>query len=379
MDAMRAFLILLYSTVFSIAAEKPTPPPQPAQGPGGSDYHHAAVRESKYGRGGTEYHLFEPAEPAPDSAPVIVFLHGWTAIDPWLYGAWIHHLARRGNIVIHCRYQENALTPSPFFTANTVAAVKAALTELEKPGHVKPDPKRFAIAGHSVGGLLTVNLAAVCARHGLPEPRALMSVQPGRSMKTGRGLGVPMENLSELPKEALLLCVTGDHDTVCGDADALRILAESTSIPPDRKNHVILAPDHHGSPALTGTHMAPTSTPADPPDAPVASGQIKRPSVDILLAAARGDFAPARTFLSTPEGRQWRRTEFSRTGLGEAFDPPNAEDFALWRLFDSLCDAAFTGKVTVDALALSPRSLNRGAWSDGTAVLPMHCDRQSQE
>ena len=246
MHAMRALLILLCFTVHSLAAEKPTPPPQPAQGPGGSDYPHAAVRESKYGSGGTEYHLFEPAEPAPDSAPVIVFLHGWTAIDPWLYGAWIHHLARRGSIVIHCRYQENALTPSPLFTANTVAAVKAALTELEKPGHVQPDTKRFAIAGHSVGGLLTVNLAAVCARNGLPPPRALMSVQPGRSMKTGRGLGVPMENLAEIPKETLLLCITGEHDTVCGDADAHRILTESTAIPPDRKNHVILLADRHG-------------------------------------------------------------------------------------------------------------------------------------
>jgi len=353
------------------AAEKPAPPGQPASGPGGSDYRHAAVRESKHGRGGTEYHLFEPAEPAPANAPVIVFLHGWTAIDPWLYGAWIEHLTKRGNIVIHCRYQESALTPPGFFTPNCVAAVKAALEELSRPGHVRPDTGRFAIAGHSVGGLLTVNLAAVCAEHGLPEPRALLSVQPGRSMKTGRGFGVPLANLANLPGKALLLCITGERDTVCGEADARRILAESTAIPAERKNLVILTEDRHGSPALTGSHLAPNSPPADPPEAPVADGSLKRPSPDILLAAAAGDFAPARAFLATPEGRQWRRQEFSRVPLSEAFDPPNAQDFALWRMFDRLCEAAFTGRITVDALGVSPRALHMGQWSDGTVVKPL--------
>ena len=366
-----ALCLFTLALLLPAAAEKSAPPAQPERGPGGSDYSHAAVKESKHGRGGTEYHLFEPAEPAPQSAPVIVFLHGWTAIDPWLYGAWIQHLARRGNIVIHCRYQESALTPSPFFTPNTVAAVHAALAELAQPGHVPPDTTRFAIAGHSVGGLLTVNLAALCAEQGLPEPRALMSIQPGRSVRTGRGLGVPLENLSKLPKEALLLCIAGECDDVCGETDARRILAESTAIPAARKNLVILREDRHGSPALTGSHLAPCSIPADAPGASVASGPLQRPGPGVLIAAAAGNFAPAREFFATPEGRQWRVQELARTGLGETFEPPNAQDFALWRMFDTLCAAAFSGQVTVDALAFSPRALAMGKWSDGTALKPM--------
>ena len=114
---MRAVFPLLLAVLISVLPplraeeKKPQPPGQPASGPGGSDYKHASVRESKYGSGGTEYHLFEPADPVPERAPVIVFLHGWTAMDPWLYGAWIQHLARRGNVVIHCRYQDSVLTP----------------------------------------------------------------------------------------------------------------------------------------------------------------------------------------------------------------------------------------------------------------------------
>ncbi len=371
---MRQILPLICLVIASaplMAEVRPAPPQQPAGGPGGCDYKHAAVRESKHGRGGTEYHLFEPAQPAPESAPVVVFLHGWTAIDPWLYGAWINHLARRGNIVIHARYQESALTPTDVFTSNTVTAVKAALKELERPEHVKPDKSRFAIAGHSVGGLLTANLGALAAEYGLPVPRALMSVQPGRSARGQRGFGVKLEDLSRIPKDALLLCLTGERDHVCGDTDARRILAETTSIPAERKNLIVLTTDMHGKPALTGSHLGPCSVPADPPDAIIATGAVKDPDVATMFAAAAGDFAPARAFLCTPEGRQWRRDKLSATSIAETFDPPNAQDFAIWRLFDALCEAAFTGKVTVDALGMSPRSLSMGQWSDGTPVKPM--------
>src|SRR5688572_27614129 len=107
--------VILFTCVFAALSGVPlvaegirspvvAPPSQPAHGPGGGDYRHAAVKESKSGRGGRKFHLFEPAGPVPATAPVIVFLHGWTAIDPWLYGAWISHMARRGNIVIHPRY-----------------------------------------------------------------------------------------------------------------------------------------------------------------------------------------------------------------------------------------------------------------------------------
>jgi predicted esterase len=348
---------------------KSAPPVQPATGPGGSDYRHVSAKHTTFGRGATEYDLFEPVDPVPRAAPVIVFLHGWTAVDPWLYGGWIHHLTRRGNIVVFPRYQESVFTPAPEFTRNAIQSLKDALHE--KPGHTRPDKTRFAIVGHSVGGLLTANLGALCAASGLPEPRALMSVQPGRSVRGRAGWGVPLEDLSRVPAKALLLCVAGERDQICGDADARRILAECTGIPDDRKNLVILTEDSHGFPALTGSHLAPCSVPADAIAAPEKGGSMKHPDILTVLAAARGDFGPMREFLKTPEGRHWRRQVVTGTQFAETFNPPNAQDFALWRLFDALCEAAFSGRITVDALAFSPRSLGMGTWSDGTPVKPM--------
>ncbi len=362
-------ILLLIAAAISVRAQ-PEPPPQVKSGPGSSGYPHAAVKTTKHGKGGTEFHLFQPADPAPEVVPVIVFLHGWTAIDPWLYGAWIEHLVKRGNIVIYPRWQENFMTPQPEFTPNAVKAVLDAKAELEKQGHVLPDWQKFAIAGHSVGGLLTASLGALAAEKGLPAPKALMSVQPGRSAR-GQSWGVPLADLSRIPAETLLLCITGERDNVCGAGDALRIYEESAAIPGSRKSVIEQPLEVRGGIKLTGSHLAPCSVPADPLDALVAEGELRDPPAAALISAAGGDFREAREFLCTPVGRQWRRVKLREVAVGETFDFPNAQDFALWRLFDTLCAAAFAGKADDHALARTPEALSMGLWSDGATARPM--------
>src|SRR5262245_4974237 len=98
---MRTFFtaaLLLFAV--PLAAAAPSPPSQPKEGPGGSAYAHAALTKHRYRQGAQEYWLFEPAKPKPESVPVVVFLHGWGAMNPLLYGGWIEHLVKRGNIVV---------------------------------------------------------------------------------------------------------------------------------------------------------------------------------------------------------------------------------------------------------------------------------------
>jgi acetyl esterase/lipase len=128
--------------------------------------------------GGQEYWIFEPDSPRPRTAPVIVLLHGWGGMNPLYYGAWIDHLVKRGNIVIYPRYQASLLTPLKDFTPNTLAAVKDALGRLQtEKGHVSPELNKFAAVGHSMGGLLAANLAALAVESKLPRVRAVMSVE----------------------------------------------------------------------------------------------------------------------------------------------------------------------------------------------------------
>src|SRR5689334_12212380 len=64
------------TAIASPAAPAATPPTQPADGPGGTNYSHQSVVESVFGTGEEQYYLFEPADPAPKSAPLIIFVHG---------------------------------------------------------------------------------------------------------------------------------------------------------------------------------------------------------------------------------------------------------------------------------------------------------------
>ena len=145
-----------------------------------SPYPHATVRRTVIGSGPRSYVLFEPDTPRPERAPVVVFVHGWLAMNPGVYGAWVDHLVRRGNVVIYPRYMDEWETPVEAFLPNALAAVVDALDVLAtSPAHVKPDRTRFALVGHSTGGVLAVQLAALCASRHLPEPRAVVAATPG--------------------------------------------------------------------------------------------------------------------------------------------------------------------------------------------------------
>ena len=85
-----------------------------------------------------------------------------------------------GRIVIAPRYQRDWSTPPANFLPNGLVAVRDALDVLAtSPAHVRPDRSKFALIGHSAGGNLAAQMAAVAAEADLPEPRAVIAIFPG--------------------------------------------------------------------------------------------------------------------------------------------------------------------------------------------------------
>ena len=290
-------------------AAKASPPKQPARGPGGSDYAHRSVKETEHGEGGTQYWIIEPAQPAPKSAPLVIFLHGWTAMTPDTYRGWVNHLAKRGNIVVYPRYQAKLLSPATEFFPNTVVAVRDALAVLAQPGHVKPDLERVALVGHSAGGVQTANYAVLAALEKLPAAKAVMIVEPGQGKNGGFKI-IAMEDCEKFPATLKLIVMIGDADGMVGEGCARTIWRDTGHV--RERAFVTLRSDAHGTPVLNANHIAPISW--------------NRAATDAL---------------------DW---------LG------------LWRTFDALMDAAFSGKpLAVDA--------SMGAWSDGVPVTPMKIER----
>ena len=148
-------------------ARRPTISPAASAGLGRGqtepDTPHHGVKRYEIGQGPRSYFIFEPEKPKPEGkAPVVVFLHGWFAVNPGFYGAWIDHLVRDGRIVIFPRYQNDVGTMPQDFLPNALAAIRDALGVLhDGVGHVRPDPGRFALIGHSAGANLAAQVAAV--------------------------------------------------------------------------------------------------------------------------------------------------------------------------------------------------------------------------
>ncbi|NYB52366.1 MAG: alpha/beta hydrolase fold domain-containing protein [Methanobacteriaceae archaeon] len=320
-------VLLILFTVISLKAQfdyKPTAPLQPSSGPGGSDYIHSSVKESVYGEGQNQYWIFEPDNPHPKSAPVIVFLHGWGATTPTFYRAWIDHLVRKGNIVIYPRYQVDFSTPSDNFTPNSIRAVKEALIELEKDGHVKAQQENFAIVGHSVGGLISVNMASLAISEGIPLPKVVFAVEPGKSRSSNDTVGPVLENLTKIHPNTLLLSLAGENDDWVGDEDARKIIRETTQIPLENKDFLLLSTDTHGQPPLWADHFAPLA-----------------PKI---------------------------RLEGNNTQINISFWVDSRDYYGTWKLFDGLYEAGFYGKNREYALGNTTQQRFMGIWSDGTPV-----------
>jgi len=297
----------LVSKDSDIRVEPPTPPQQPLNGPGGSNYSHSGVRQTRHGFGAREFWIFEPTDPVPSSAPLIVFNHGWSAFFPYFYKAWIHHLVKRGNIVVYPRYQLGFVIGTRFATNFAIQAVKKAITVLQSENHVHPDLEKFAIVGHSLGGGITAEMAVLAVEQGLPFPKAVMPVQPfvrSDSM---------MNNFHGIPADTLLLVIVGENDTIAGNFSAKLIFSTADQIPGDRKDFVIQRTDRHGSPPLVADHIAPLC----PPN----SSQV------------------------------------------DAMDY-----YSTWKLFDALTDYAFYGINHDYCLGNTPQQRFMGNWSDGIPV-----------
>lgn len=319
----KIILILLVAGILIILlgwASIPKAPDAPLSGPGSLEYKHKEVIRSTYGEGASQYWIYEPSSPKPASAPIIVFNHGWGAIYPEVYEAWILHIVRKGNIVIYPRYQESILTPSDNFTPNAISSVKNAINELENGNHVRPKLDKVAIVGHSVGGLISINMAAIASDEGIPIPNAVFCVQPGKSRSEEDSVGPPLENLSKITQNTMLITLSGDQDNITGDEDAIKIFTETTGIPPENKDYIILKSDDHGYPALAADHLAPLAF-------------IKTDNFSILV-----------------------------NGL---------DYYGTWKLFDGLCDAAFYNINRDYALGNTSKQRYMGTWSDGKPVNQM--------
>lgn len=316
---LTAFVVLLSVYVNAQA----TQPLQPATGPGGSEYIHGGVTQYDYGTNGSggDFWLYEPNSPTPDSANVVVFIHGLGETNPKLYGAFIKHLVRKGNIVIYPRYQKDLNAASSTFNDSCAKGILRGLDTIQQPGHVKGRLSNYFILGHSVGGVLTANMTMLHAQYGLPKPLTAFSMQPGASLYL-------MNDYSSFPADVKYLIAVGTEDIIVGTGPGNTLYNQTVNVPTSHKNLITQHTDSHGNPASDATHFAPLAA-----DAAFDNGETN------LFIAASGS------------------------------GPVDGVDFFLyWKLQDALMDCALRNQNCEYAFGDTPEQHGMGYWSDNTPV-----------
>lgn len=188
-------------------------------GCGGSDPSNggdAATEQQRFtvGEGRASATVFVP--PGGSRGKVgVMFLHGWGATEPRTYGPWIRHLVARGHVVIYPRYQDSVADPPPEALPSAVLGIRSALTRT-------PGLRALVAVGHSAGGALAADLAALAPRVGLPRPRVVLSLYAGRTLR-GAPARIPEQDLAAIPRSTRVVAYAGDDDRVVGTTAARRI------------------------------------------------------------------------------------------------------------------------------------------------------------
>jgi acetyl esterase/lipase len=231
-------LVVLISALSGGSAARPRPvKPAGRFVPAGSE-------RVDVGRGVRGAAIFRPGR-AERAGPVVVFLHGWRAVNPSLYGLWIAHLVGEGTTVIYPAYQRRPFTDITRPLSNVFAGLRAAFADVDVA------PGRLVVAGHSAGGVLAADYAVLAHSAGLPRPAAVFAVYPGRPA-TAEGVRLAIVDARRITAGTRVLALAGADDRLVGDRVARQIVRTATRAHATFRLVRDRAADDHAAPHRAG-------------------------------------------------------------------------------------------------------------------------------
>ncbi len=237
-------VLLLLSVTLSAFAQ--LPPPQPVNGPAGKQYFHESVAKhgpfqppQHVGESWYDYYIYQPDSPRPAYAPVVLLSPGYGAWLPDQYKGWIDHMVKMGYTVVWAR-ADQTLFAVWNFVPDAEAAWTDALQRVSSDSSLVPpaldslQQPLTAMAGHSLGGWVTMSMAARAGRGGAgyPSPKAVVAIVPGQGF-------MPNEDFSDIAPSTKLVMTLADQDMfVCGES--IKKIWDDTAQIPEANKDVLL-------------------------------------------------------------------------------------------------------------------------------------------
>lgn len=264
-------LLLMLASSLAQAAFWHKPPGLPASGYGSPEFHITdTYTEYRFGSAsvGDQTWYYVPTQlKYGDSAPVVVFLHGFAVLYPSLYRTHIDHLVAQGNIVIFPQFQKATLLG--FFAEAgmgqaadqnlwALRAVESVNVALELLGD-QADRNELYLYGHSLGGLIALAWQA----HGGIEPTAMVLSHPQVNSQEGIPPFVKaFLTIVEIPWRDYAPSITAPVVILNGNEDRIAPLSQSEDIlsllqaAPSKALYVAQR-DCYGYPCVSPNHGAP--------------------------------------------------------------------------------------------------------------------------
>ena len=240
-----------------------------------------------------------------------------------VYGQWLKHLVKKGNIVIFPKYQKNLSTPmTRRFDDFAIRAIENAYAELKSGDHVRPNESPLCMVGHSFGGAIIAKLLQDQGDYDFPKPAAAMLVSPG----TGPFRKFEYADYSNISSDVNLLVMVSAGDLTVGDGFGEKVFNTAVNTP--KRNLIRQFGDKHGVPKIKDSHNE--------------------------------SYAKDKTFDSGRHGYSYLRARKSRT------DPVDYNGY--WKLFDALLDCTRTQQNCHIAFGDTPEQRSLGVWSDGNPI-----------
>ncbi|HMG44695.1 MAG TPA: hypothetical protein VK611_25400 [Acidimicrobiales bacterium] len=181
-----------------------------------------------------------------DSArPVVFVVHGYLANSNILYEGIIDHFTRAGNIVVMATYGSGNLADVPGSANIEVAAIDAAVPQLDRE-----DMSKVGLIGHSLGGgMLPFVTQQVASRGWGGSALWLFSLAPYQGIGTGT---------IALPAHTRAVVEAYSDDGLVNRSVGVDLF-HRMSMPNSQKDHVTVRTSSLGGVTLSAAHTSPNS------------------------------------------------------------------------------------------------------------------------
>lgn len=184
----------------------------------------------EFGKGANKYWIIIPETDQPLNPTLVVFLHGYGASNPACYGGWIDEILQTNHIVLFPQFQTGTWLPKPNkFEERVDHAIQSSVKYVKSIREL--DVTDLFFVSHSIGGVISANLADRYGEKSAYKVSSLLLVQPGHKyLKLGS-----QKTYDHIDPDTRIVCVTGNKDNVASDRFTKLILSTTSQIPSEQK------------------------------------------------------------------------------------------------------------------------------------------------